>query len=141
DSVGVAFFGHARGRRAGAVETGVVAGELSLHRRIIEKVLVDQLGELRVLPASGIANDAENLLDAWVEEAFAQDALADHAVCTEQNGLQAIASVASASLACTIRGQDRNSSSDAATCSFATGSLCAKKTGASACRLAPAGTQ
>jgi hypothetical protein len=83
--VGVLCFGHAGGGDAETEEAGVEACELGFDGGVVEEVGVDEFAELGVLLLARSADDGEDLLDAGVEEAFAKDALADHAGCSEED--------------------------------------------------------
>jgi hypothetical protein len=83
--VGVFRFVHAGGGDTETEKAGVEAGELGLDGRVVEEVAVDEFAELGVVLAGGGAHDGENLLYVGVEEAFAQNALAYHAGCSEEN--------------------------------------------------------
>src|SRR5271170_5138295 len=124
----IRVLGHTSRRRPGAVETGIVAGDVRFDPDEIKKIFVDSLGELGVLLAGWAAIDREHALDARVEETFAQDSLSNHPSGPEKDSLHGFVST---SVEWMTRGQERNSSRDAATCSLAGGSVCAKKTGAS----------
>ena len=119
----IAFLRHASGRGSGAVETCIIAGELRFDTEEIEEILVDQFGELGVLLASRVADYREHAVDHGIEKTFAQDSLPDHPRRSEENGFHG---VISASGEWMMRGHESNSSSDVATCSLATGSVCAK---------------
>ena len=83
--VGVFHFVHTGGGDAETEEAGVEASELGFDGRVVEEIGVDEFAEFGVLLVAGCADDGEDLLDAGVEEAFAEDALADHAGCSEEN--------------------------------------------------------
>lgn len=83
--VGVFRFVHAGGGDAEREEAGVEAGELGLDGGVVEEVGVDEFAELGIVLAGGRAHDGENLLHVGVEKAFAQNALAYHAGCSEED--------------------------------------------------------
>jgi hypothetical protein len=58
---------------------------LGLDGGVVEEVGVEQFAELGMLLAGWGADDGEDLLDIGVEETFSQNALADHAGCSEEN--------------------------------------------------------
>src|SRR5271170_5908538 len=124
----IVVLGHTSRGRPSAVDTGVVARELNFDRGGIEKIFMNYLGELGVLLTGWAAVDREHALDGRIEETLAQHSLSDHPSGSEKDGLHGFIST---SVEWITRGQERNSSRDAATCSLAGGSVCAKKTGAS----------
>jgi len=52
-----------------------------------EEIIVHKFAQLGVSLSTRAAPDREHALDAGVEQAFAQNALPDHAGCAEQNDL------------------------------------------------------
>ena len=68
-------------------EAGVEAGELGFDAGVVEEIGVDEFAEFGVLLVGWGAHDGEDLRDVGVEEALAQNALADHARCSEENYL------------------------------------------------------
>ena len=86
----VFFFGHARRGDSRAEEAGVVAGELGFDGGEVHKVWDNQLVELWVLLSGGASADGEDLVDIGVDEALAQDALAYHAGCAEEDRFQGL---------------------------------------------------
>ena len=83
-------FGLSDGGDAEREEAGVEAGELRLDGGVVEEVFVGQLAEFRVLLRGWAAHDGEDLFDAGIEEAFAQDALSYHAGCAEEEYVHAV---------------------------------------------------
>ncbi len=81
----VLHFGHAGGSDADAEEAGVEASEISLDGGVVEEVAVDEFSQLGVVLTGWVADDGKDLVDLGVEKAFAQNSLADHAGCAEEN--------------------------------------------------------
>src|SRR6267378_3862177 len=54
---GIVFFGHARGRGAGAEKASIVTGEIKFDRGVVEKVFVDKFREFCVLLSGGAEED------------------------------------------------------------------------------------
>ena len=83
--MGVFRFVHASGGDAEREETGIEAGELGLDAGVVEEICVDEFAEFGVLLVGWGAHDGEDLLHFGVEQALAQDALADHSCRSEEN--------------------------------------------------------
>ena len=83
--MGVFRFVHAGGGDAEREETGVEAGELGLDAGVVEEIRVDEFAEFGLLLVGWGANDGEDLVHVGVEEAFAQDALANHSRRSKEN--------------------------------------------------------
>ena len=77
--VGVVGLGHADGADAGAVEAGIVAGELRGDLVEVHEVGDEELSELGVLEREVFAVDDEHLLDVGMLKGGEEDAFADHA--------------------------------------------------------------
>ena len=77
--------GDAGGGDAETEEAGVEAGEFGFDGGVVEEVGVDEFAEFGVVLTGWSANDGEDLVDVGVEEAFAENSLADHAGCSEEN--------------------------------------------------------
>src|SRR5665647_1334402 len=71
-----------------AEEAGVVTGQFGFDRGEIQKVLVQQLAQLRIVLFGGAAPDREHAGDRGIAQAFAQHALPDHAGGAEQDDFQ-----------------------------------------------------
>src|ERR1700678_3890178 len=80
----IILLAHAGGGDAQAEETGVEAGELVFDGRKIEEILVDEFAKFRVLLSGRAAHDGHYDLNVRIEQAFAQNALADHAGGAEE---------------------------------------------------------
>ena len=80
----VRLLGHAGGGDAEGEEAGVEAGEFGGERGEVEEVGGDEFAEFGMLLGGGGADEGEDLLDAGVEEAFAEDALTYHACRAEE---------------------------------------------------------
>jgi len=73
------------GGHAQTEEAGVIARHLVFDRGEIQKVLVYDFAQLRILLPRRTAADAQHLRHLGIAQAFAQNALSDHAGCAEDN--------------------------------------------------------
>ena len=76
---------HAGGGNAEAEERGVEPGELGLDGGEIARIGAGDLADFWMLLGDGIAADEKDGFDIGVAEAFAENALADHAGSAEEN--------------------------------------------------------
>jgi Aspartyl protease/PDZ domain len=88
--LGVLCFVDAGGGDAEGEDAGVEAGELRLDVGVVEEVGVDELAEFGVLLVGGGADDGEDLVDFGVEEALAENTLAYHACCSEEDYIHGV---------------------------------------------------
>lgn len=87
DAVGYAFVGvfrHAGGGYAEAEEAGVEIGEFFFDGGIVRQILEDDLAQFGILLSCGCAAYRRDHLHVGIEETFAEDALAHHAGCAEE---------------------------------------------------------
>ncbi|MGY4483287.1 hypothetical protein ACVWWR_002478 [Bradyrhizobium sp. LM3.2] len=83
----IALLAHADRRDSEAEEAGVEAGQLRFDRRIIREIAVCDLGELGIVHAGRATADRNHAVDAGIDQAFAQNALPDHAGRAEDDDL------------------------------------------------------
>ena len=83
--MGVFSLVHAGRRDTEREEAGIEAGKLRFDFGVVEKVGVEKFVEFIVLLTGWGTDDGENLLYVRVEEALAQNPLADHAGCSEED--------------------------------------------------------
>ena len=76
---------HADRGDAEAEEAGVISGQLGFDLREIREIVVQDFTQLGVLHPGRAAPDRQYFRDAGIDEAFAQDALPDHAGGAEQD--------------------------------------------------------
>ncbi len=86
----VAFLTHADRGDAETEEAGIEPSELGFDARIIQKIIVHDFAQLGVPLPGRAAPDREHAFHVSVEQAFAQDALPDHARCAEQDDFHPI---------------------------------------------------
>src|SRR5215216_3770308 len=72
---------------AEAEEAGVVSRKLRFDLREIREIIVQDFGQLGVLHPGRAAPDRQYFRNAGIDQAFAQDALPDHAGGAEQDRL------------------------------------------------------
>src|SRR5258705_10921485 len=68
-------------------KAGVISLQIHAGRAEVEQVFTNQLAQLRVRPAGGVAADGEHVLDAVVAQAFAEDTLSHHSRSSEEDHL------------------------------------------------------
>src|SRR5712671_3325976 len=76
---------HADRGDAQTKEAGVVAGDLRFDRGKIREIVVAEFAQFWMAPPGRAAPDREHAFNAGINQAFAQDALPDHAGAAEQD--------------------------------------------------------
>jgi len=80
----VLVLSEAGGGNAETEEAGVEAGELRFDGHVVREIDVDDLTQFGVRRAGGRAADGDDLRDTGIEEALAEDSLANHAGSAEE---------------------------------------------------------